>query len=65
MNGPDHYREADRLLTPRPNRTGVPPPDVAKATAHAILALAAATAHGHIADMTDWRLGAAWREVIQ
>lgn len=51
MNGPDHYREAKRLLTEsrdilRPNDEGPCEADrmIAEAQVHATLALAAATA---------------------
>ena len=49
MTGPDHYREAERLLAEMP-RERLPHPDIAMiqqvAQVHATLALAAATALG-------------------
>ena len=67
MTGPQHYREAERLLT-EANRImdGFPGEQyaqtIATAQAHATLAVAAATAlsagtsyHAVQADMTEWR----------
>lgn len=52
MTGPEHYREAERLLDPKgPLYVAVPediPVLIARAQVHATLALAAATALGAI-----------------
>lgn len=58
MTGPEHYREAERLLSRAIDRDG---PDVAAtAQVHATLALAAATAavridHMPVGDSDAWR----------
>ena len=48
MTGPEHYREAERLMAPKPGteaRTFLPTPlEISLAQVHATLALAAATA---------------------
>lgn len=75
MNGPEHYREAERLVGPRTTvsipsgttRMGPPTTDmILQAQVHAILALAAATALGSLT-ATDDGMGAydewAWVEV--
>ena len=65
MTGPEHYREAERLLTEsqtitRPNDEGPCEADrmIAEAQAHATLALAAATALGATGsgmDLADYK----------
>lgn len=66
MTGPEHYREAERLLARRPDFDGRPdasPPwesDVRIAQVHATLALAAATAVSGPGSGT-WPQ---WREVV-
>lgn len=56
MDGPSHYREAERLLrlaekTPSRDRART---DAALAQAHATLALAAATVDGAIVARSSW-----------
>ncbi|MEE1812642.1 hypothetical protein [Streptomyces sp. BE133] len=65
MTGPEHYREAEELLT-QASRNFLRGDDttsaVAAAQVHATLALAAATAHGTVPTTGIDR--AAWREAI-
>ena len=71
MTGPEHYREADLLLTGDGCEYGSPHSGcdhemrvIARAQAHATLALAAATALNdgdRVAVVKDW---AAWREAL-
>lgn len=65
MNGPEHYREAERLLTGQKNLKISWPLVIAEAQVHATLALAAATAanirkNGAVSAGTE----AEWRETI-
>jgi hypothetical protein len=60
MTGPEHYREAERLLAAqaKSGRAGFPddPRALAKAQVHATLALAAATAlNREPGDILEWR----------
>jgi hypothetical protein len=62
MTGPEHYREADRILTELVNgeigHTTEFPPErlLVMAQVHAALALTSATAlHEEYADIRDWR----------
>lgn len=59
MNGPDHYRAAERLLRGRPHgEMNLPPSetDVAVAQVHAMLAIAASNlALGGMTDDGEWR----------
>lgn len=67
MTGPEHYREAERLITPgaydETGEEGLLARDIALAQVHATLALAAATAIATIDEMTirdgdDWHAAA-------
>ncbi|MFD4195941.1 hypothetical protein [Amycolatopsis thermoflava] len=71
MTGPEHYREAERLLEMASVSTAQdayrevpldrpPSPFVEAAQVHATLALAAATAMGGDLDVPEWT---AWRRV--
>lgn len=70
MNGPDHYREAERLLAeaedrlPYGNLAGVTRPEqlLAEAQVHATLALTAATATHSVDDAIyrDWDEALGW-----
>jgi len=61
MTGPEHYRQAERLLAAAIHRETIDQTSVriAEAQVHATLALAAATANGRSASTEDAR---AWRE---
>ena len=65
VTGPEHYREAERVLA----QAHTVDPEfaaylVAKAQAHATLALAAATAQGSAALPPDGNTAGAWRTAI-
>ncbi|MDH6122033.1 hypothetical protein ABH930_006375 [Kitasatospora sp. GAS204A] len=68
MNGPDHYQEAERLIDSTQDQAGnyENSPNLAAALAHAVLALAAATAlndtdpNGHGMPLDDCDL---WQHV--
>ena len=66
MNGPDHYREAERLI----NRAGGSDPEsasqyLAEAQVHATLALAAATLHSGSGDNGSGASSDLWLEVTR
>ena len=71
MIGPEHYREAERLLVRADHLTygdGADPvagaATATQALAHAVLAQAAATAAAYVYPMADGATAALWRNVI-
>lgn len=64
MNGPEHYAEAERIIT-HSAKTGATC-DIAIAQVHATLALAAAAATGAVQNWLgdEDRSGRAWTQVI-
>lgn len=57
MDGPDHYKEAQRLLDIHPTATSVPADLIARAQVHATLAQIAAT-------METFGPGSRWAEAL-